>query len=206
MSDVQRSEVAFALAHAMRSALARADLAVGQLERDSATPRTRRLARAVAEAVADLDRLVSDVVRLVASGPRRTQGDDLREVLSELRQRHAPALAARGVEWIDAPEAAEVPRGDSALARRALALLLRIGAGCARGGGRLVLDASGEPDAWSLGIEVESHLDSIDPRPEGLAELRALANRAQGALDHQRCDGRTSLRLRFPNEAACPAS
>jgi hypothetical protein len=206
MSDVQRSDVAHALAHAMRSALARADLAVGQLERDSATPRARRLALAVADAVADLDRLVSDVVRLVASAPRRTHGDDLREVLAELRNRHAPALAARGVEWVDAPDAAVAPRGDSALARRALALLLRIGAGCARGGGRLVLDASGDADAWSLGIEIESHLDAVEPRPEGLAELRALANRTQGVLDHQRCEGRTSLRLRFPNEASCPAS
>ncbi len=190
----------------MRSALTRAELAAGQLERDAATPRARRLARSVSDAVADLDRLVSDVVGMLANEPRTARSEDLRGVLIELRQRYAPALAARGVEWIDAPETADVPRGDRALARRATALLLRVGASCASEGGRLMLEANADADAWSLGIEVASHRDAADPTSEGLARAtRTRESRAQGALDHQWRNGWTALRLRFPTEAAaCP--
>jgi hypothetical protein len=203
MSGGVHVDLAHALADAMRTALARAELAAGQLERDAATPRARRLARSVTDAVADLDRLVADLVGLVANGPRPARSEDLRGVLIEVRGRHAPALAARGIEWMDAPDTAGVPRGDPALARRAMVLLLRVGASCARGGGRLMLEAKADADAWSLGVEVASHGDAVDPTCEGLAELRALATRAQGVLDHQWSNGGTALRLRFPTGPSC---
>jgi signal transduction histidine kinase len=207
MSSAQRVDLAHGLAHAMRSALTRAELAAGQLERDAATPRARRLAHSVSAAVAELDRLVSDVVGVLASQPRPAPSEDLRGVLSEMRQRYAPALRARGVEWIDSPDGDDVPRGNRALARRATALLLRVAAACAKEGGRIVIGVNADPDSWSVGIEVESHRDATDPPPDSLAELRALANRTHGAMDHRRSERWTTLRLRFPAEAAaCPTS
>jgi len=204
---VQGEDLAHDLAHAMRSALARAELAAGQIERDAATPRARRLAGSVSGAVAELDRLVSEAVALLARGRRSARCEDLRSVVTELRRRHAGALAARDVEWNETPLAGPAPCGDPALARRAGALLLRVAAPCARAGGRLAIELGGEDAGWSIAARVEARDRSIDPAPEGLAELRALARRTGGVFEHARAAGATVLRLRVPNEAAAwPAS
>lgn len=204
---MQRTDLAHGLAHAMRSALARAELAAGQIERDAATPRARRLAGSVSGAVAELDRLVSDVVALLANERRAPRAEDLRVVVAELRQRHEPALAARGIAWADDPCALVSLHGDSALARRAGVLLLRVGASCVRGGGALALALDGGDGAWSLTLRVTARECTGVPAAESLAELRALASRAHGVFEHAMENGACVLRLRFPIEAgACRAS
>jgi hypothetical protein len=202
MSATQREEPAHALAATMRSALARAELAAGRLARDASTPRARRLAHSISAAVAELDRALGDLVELAAGSQRPARDEDLDGVLRALRERHAPVLAARGIDWVDAPQAGSLLRGDGPLARRAVALLLRVGAASAQGGGQIALAASADAEAWSLGIEVNPACDAPRPATEALAELRALASRSHATLDHVHCAGRTTLRLRFPGEAA----
>jgi signal transduction histidine kinase len=207
---LEASDLAHGLAHAMRTSLARAALAAGQLERDGATPRARRLAGTVSGSVVELDRLIGELISLVVRAARPRQRADLRGPLADLRARHAAPLAARGIEWIASDDAPGPLVGDPAVARRAAALLLRVLAAQAPSGGRLSLEASSEPQGWSLAARVE--IDGAAAPAEAsarasapLADLRALAARAGASLEHEHGARVVALRLRFPDDS-CRAS
>lgn len=206
-----RLERAPSLTQSMRSALARAELAASELARDAATPRARRLARAVSGAVADVDLLVSELVLLLTGNVRRHSLDDLRPVLSALRERFAASLEARDILWpVDGSTPPPVD-GNPELARRAGVALLRWGAAALPAGGRLSLAARAEPGGWGLDVRLDPQPTDTEFRLSSPAfeELNAFAIRLGARLEHEQPEAPSgvSLRLCFPfPESACAAS
>jgi signal transduction histidine kinase len=189
-ADDRRRAMAAAHAVALRTPLARVQLAASQLERDAVTPHARRLALAIAEAVAELDTGITETLSVLVPPAPPATDDDVAVVLETLRQRVAPSLRARGVTWEPGPPAEAPVPGNASWVREAAAVLAReavVGVGA---GGRLriaLVEGTGR-----LGLRLELEPAVAAPSLPG---ARALALRRGGVLEMEDGHGRATLWL-----------
>lgn len=205
MSDLSRA-CAAALSLEMRSPLARIELLASQLAREGATPRARSLACAISEAVGEIDLLIARSLELLAPSAWAPPGEaDLRPVLSAVRERLAPALAARGLRWLDQPSPDAVV-GDPSLAREALVNLLREAA--ARAGNPAELELTLRGDAEGYGFHLRWRSDRVASCDEGPTDaLRRFAGANGATLAWHASSDEGAIELRLPRrEAGCSAS
>ena len=163
----------------MRNALARAELAAGELSRHAATPRIRQLALSVSQAVADADHLVAVLARRPAGAHEEAQRVPLGSILELLRSRLAPSLEARGILWMPLADQSEEAAADPVLAHRAGVALLRATAALLEDGGTLTLDARAEPGGWrlELGLKRCGSSESTDLIVSASESLASVARR-----------------------------
>ncbi len=199
---MERAELGLIFAERMRAALTRLELLSSQLLREGGTPRSRRLARSIARATADLETLVSRSAALLSQGREGARPDaDLRSLVGELRERLSSALEAAGLIWTDAAVPEDPVHGDPAVARRAALLLLRIATARVDGSGRVRLALVTEPQGWALEVRV----GPVDPdlaRSEPPELVALLAEHPLGFEREPLGDGEL-LRLRMGGGAPC---
>ncbi len=184
---------AAALAVNMRTPLASVELVASQLEREAATPTTRRLAARVSEAVSELDGLIDRLLAvLIPPGVAADCVNDLGPVLERTRERLAPVLAARGVSWeTPVPSPARIA-GDPEQFRRLIAAMLRPAAAVAGVGGRISLSVEVAWERAGLTLHCERGQPGAVAADQDamFEEARALAFGVGGALElEHRPDG-----------------
>jgi len=199
-----RAAAAAARSVALRTPLARVQLAASRLEREAVTPAVARLVASISDAVAELDRGIADLLGVLVPPAQPVTDEDVAAALEVLRQRVAPSLCARGVEWTaGAGHAGPVP-GNASLVRESAVALVREAAAALGAGGRVRLDLAEAPDRLELRLSLTGGRAGA-PGPGGFEASRALALRRGGGLDWDGAAGRATLWLPR-GEAACVAS
>jgi len=192
----------------MRTPLARAELAASRLLREGATPLARRLAQGIRDAVAELDGQIARTLRALAPREGGELQEDCRSIASELLERLAPVIEARGVHCASQDRCPGPVVGDPALLRRAGRALLRGGARLAGRDGSIRLGVQPGPDGGCvLQLEVSPTVPA-DPALalSVLAEARELAVAEEGhlAVAPGRTDHAVVARLELPHREAHP--
>lgn len=144
---------AAALSAEIRTPLAQIELAASQLYREALTPNARAYAELVFEAVAEIDGLVERTLRMLVPPRCELETDlDLAPVLTELRRRFTPALAACGIEWKwREPEHVGVT-GNPEQVRRFCTELLHLALILSQEGGQFTLGLSQAEEAVELSL------------------------------------------------------
>jgi len=174
---------------AMRTPLARVELAATQLARSTMTPAAQSLATGISEAVSHLDERIADALRALAAPAGGGEAADCRGVLETLRKRMEPVLRARSVTWTDDPVSSEQPLlGDrTSCANDALTLLVA-GMDFAGPGGRISLAIERGADGGcgvSLRATRAGETDAVDgdPTDEIVTRVRNLTSPTGGTLE-----------------------
>ena len=171
MSDPERSFTA-ALALGLRTPLSRIELAASRLEREAVTPAARGLAEGICDAVEELDRMIVQLTAVLAPPPPiDPPRAPLAEVLPAMRDRLAPVLAARGVQWLE-PELDAGAVGDPDALKLTALSLIRAGTELAGGGGRVSIQLQTEAGRSGVRLEVASDAP-VAIADSALRELRS---------------------------------
>ncbi|MFT5444137.1 MAG: hypothetical protein ACI8W3_003189 [Myxococcota bacterium] len=144
---------AAALSIEVRSPLARIELAASQLYREALTPNARAQSDQIFEAVAEVDRLIERILRVLVPPKHDAElSGDLALVLSELRTRFVPAFAACDVEWKWRDFPREPVIGNTESVRKLGTELLHLALTLSGNGGQFTLDASRRDTSISLSM------------------------------------------------------
>ncbi|MCH7866249.1 MAG: HAMP domain-containing histidine kinase [Myxococcales bacterium] len=144
---------AAALSAEIRTPLAQIELAASQVYREALTPNARAYAELVFEAVAEIDGLVERTLRVLVPPPCALETDlDLAPVLTKLRRRFTPALAACGIEWKWREPDRGVVTGNPEQVRRFCTELLHLALVLSGEGGQFTLGISQKEEAVEVSL------------------------------------------------------
>ena len=139
-----RSLAAAAHAVALRTPLARIQLVANRLERGAdAASSPSEIGEILSEAVAELDRGISQTLAVLVPSAHAALCSDVAETLAALRERVAPSLAARGIEWCVSRGSTPSVRAPASRLREAAVALVRDAAASLPPGSRLEVRAHG---------------------------------------------------------------
>lgn len=180
---------------ALRTPLSRIELAASRLARLVTAPAGRALADDIRGAVSELDDGLGRAMRDLVGAPRPSAPpEDCRGMLEALHQRIAPALHARGIDWIaPAGDAADGPiLGNATAARQAVLCLLEDGLALAPAQGRIELALVPGESPGRCGVALRVHAEDgaeppdaqrADGEPEAFAAARGFVHRNGGTLE-----------------------
>ncbi len=139
---------AAALSVEIRTPLAQIELAASQLFREALTPNAQARSEQIFEAVSAIDGLVDRMLRVLVPRSGECEPDqDLAPVVSGLRRRFAPALAACGVDWKWGEPDDERVIGNLEQVRRLCTDLLHLALNLSGEGGRFTLELANKEQA-----------------------------------------------------------
>jgi signal transduction histidine kinase len=174
--NLERAQLASELLRELRTPLARISLAVEEISAHARHPAQTQLAARIEDALLSADAGIERVIGLLREPKIADRAIDAARELARLRERVAPALAARGIEW-PAPEltapSAEI-RIDATQLRRGALCVLRAATEALASGGWLRIEVACDGVREGLRLWLGA--------PAGRAEVVASRSLRAGAL------------------------